>query len=234
MRDERADRRTIIGAGALLAGIGAAPAAIAGTRPAGGAGAAAGGAARYQPAFEPQDAWLDDPAKRHRLVFDTTSAAAAQSALFFADNFYTANKSGYGIEPAAIGVVIVVRHMSTPFGFNDSIWKKYGAIAAEQIKLEGAQAIAATKGNPLLSADASDKDAVTIATLAAKGARFAVCGMATHGMAMGIAKKTGAKAEDVEKDLRANLVPGGVIVPAGVLALNRAQEHGYAFSYVAD
>ena len=56
MRDERADRRTIIGAGALLAGIGAAPAAIAGTRPAGGAGAGVAAAASYRPAFEPQDA----------------------------------------------------------------------------------------------------------------------------------------------------------------------------------
>ena len=145
MRDERADRRTIIGAGALLAGIGAAPAAIAGTRPAGGAGAGAA-AARYQPAFEPQDAWMDDPAKRHRMVFDTTSASAAQSALFFADNFYTANKTGYGIAPQAVGVVIVLRHMSTPFGYNDAIWKKYGEAAAEQLMLKGAEAIKATKG----------------------------------------------------------------------------------------
>ncbi|MGN6277432.1 MAG: hypothetical protein ACTHM8_01755 [Sphingomonas sp.] len=229
MRDETANRRTVIGLGAMLAGASATPA-LAEVQRASDSGAAAG----YTPAFEPQDAWLDDPAKRHRMVLDTTSPGAAGSALFFADNFYTANKTGYGIAPQAVGVVIVLRHMSTPFGYNDAIWKKYGAAAADQLGLKGAQAIKATKGNPLLSADAGDKDAVTIASLAAKGARFAVCGMATHGMAMTIAKKAGAKAEDVEKELRANLVPGGIVVPAGVLAINRAQEHGYAFLYVAE
>lgn len=223
-----ADRRTIIGAGALLAGAGAVPALAEAQQ-----GAASGGGPAYTPQFEPQDAWLDDPAKRHRMVLDTTSADAAASALFYADNFYTANHSAYGIAPQALGVAIVLRHMSTPFGFNDAMWKKYGALIAAQLKLEGARAIAATTGNPLLSA-AKDKDAVTIAALAAKGARFAVCGMATHGLAMGLAKKTGAKAEDVEKELRANLAPGALMVAAGVVAINRAQEHGYAFMYVAE
>ncbi|MBY8826812.1 hypothetical protein [Hephaestia mangrovi] len=224
-----ADRRTIIGAGALLAGAGAVPALAEAQQ-----GAASGGGPAYTPQFEPQDAWLDDSAKRHRMVLDTTSADAAASALFYADNFYTANHSAYGIAPQALGVAIVLRHMSTPFGFNDAMWKKYGALIAAQLKLEGARAIAATTGNPLLSAAKDDKDAVTIAALAAKGARFAVCGMATHGLAMGLAKKTGAKAEDVEKELRANLAPGALMVAAGVVAINRAQEHGYAFMYVAE
>jgi hypothetical protein len=227
-RESSADRRAIITAGALLAGAGAAPARAA-------MGDAPPAGPRWQPAIEPQDAWFDRPGTRHRMVIDTTGAEAAKSAMFFADNFYASNKSGYGLEPAALGVAIVLRHMSTPFGFDDAMWAKYGAQWAKTLSLTGTDAIRATKGNPLLSAeDASDKDAVTLATLAGRGAIFPVCGMATHGGAMMLAKQTGGKAEAIEAELRAHLIPGGHMAASGIVALNRAQEHGYTFCYVPD
>jgi hypothetical protein len=188
----------------------------------------------WRPAFEPQDDWLERPGTRHRLVFDTITAKGAQDALFYADNFYQANKSAYGLGPDALGVVIVLRHMSTPIGYNDRIWAKYGDAFAEQLDLKGSQAIAAAHGNPLdaPSPGPSPKDAAaTLATLAKTGVRFAVCGMATEGIAGLIAKKTGQKSADVETEFRANLIAGGLIVAAGVVAVNRAQEHGYAFAY---
>jgi len=213
----------IIGAGALLAGAGAAPALAEGQGMAGGA--------TYTPRAEPQDAWLDNPATRHRMVIDTTSEAVVRNALFYSSNFYTANASEYRIAPRELGVAIVLRHLSTAFGFNDVIWKKYGAIIADQIKLTGDAAQAAAQGNPLMAADGKK---VTIAALAAKGARFAVCGMATHGLAGAIAGKTGGDSAAVEQQLRGHLVPGGVMVAAGVVAVNRAQEHGYTLLSVAE
>ncbi len=41
----------------------------------------------------------------------------------------------------------------------------------------------------------------------------------------------GATPEAVFAELTANLIRNGVMVPAGIVALGRAQEHGYAFSY---
>src|SRR3546814_19208642 len=79
-----------------------------------------------------------------------------------------------------------------------------------------------------------DDAPVTLASLAAKGARFAVCGMATQGMAAQIAKTSGKPAKTIEDELKANLIPGAVIVPAGIVAVDRAQEHGYAFVNVAE
>ena len=143
-------------------------------------------------------------------------------------------------------MIIVLRHMSTPFGYNDAIWAKYGSAFADKLKLEGEQAIRAVKTNPLLSAadDGKPKDKpkgkddddapVTLATLAAKGARFAVCGVATQGIAAQLAKDSGATAKTIEADLKANLIPGAVIVPAGIVAVDRAQEHGYAFVNIAE
>src|SRR3546814_21146257 len=69
-------------------------------------------------------------------------------------------------------------------------------------------------------------------SLAAKGARFAVCGMATQGMAAQIAKTSGKPAKTIEDELKANMIPGAVIVPDGIVAVDRAQGHGYAFVHV--
>ena len=63
--------------------------------------------------------------------------------------------------------------------------------------------------------------------------RLAVCSLATRGAATAIAKKSGAKVDDVFKELTEHLVPNARMVPAGIVAVSRAQERGYTFSYVA-
>ena len=59
------------------------------------------------------------------------------------------------------------------------------------------------------------------------GTHFAVCGMASRGLASSIAADTGLDADAVYKELMANTIPNSHVVSAGVLAVNRAQEHGY-------
>jgi intracellular sulfur oxidation DsrE/DsrF family protein len=71
----------------------------------------------------------------------------------------------------------------------------------------------------------------SISKLASKGVQFAVCGLATKVIAGLLAGKTGDAAA-IEAELRSNLVPNARIVPAGISAVNRAQEHGYSFAYV--
>jgi intracellular sulfur oxidation DsrE/DsrF family protein len=220
-----ADRRTILGAGALVAGAGAL------------AGAAraqdGGGASGWQPAREDIDSWLDKPGTRHRMMFDSVSADAAGRALHFANNVYLANQSGYGIGPEALGILVILRAMATGYGFNDAMWAKYNKAFVTMMKLEGDEAEKAKTANPLLAGSGGgDDEAVTLSMLHGKGARFAVCGMATHGASMYLAKSTGGDAAAIEAELKANLIPGAVIVPAGILAVGRAQEHGYAFAYV--
>lgn len=222
MSNKSYGRRAILGGGLMAAGIAgiAAPEAVL-------ARAAAPAAPAWRPQSEPQDAWLDRPATRHRLVVDTSSAASAGMGLLYADTFYASNLSGYGLRPETLAVVLVLRHLSTPFGYDDAVWSKYGAAFAEKLELKGEQAARAPHGNPLL-AGAAEADP-TLGSLFEKGARFAVCGVATHFMAMMLAKKTGGSAPAVEAELKAHLVPGAVLMASGVVAVNRAQEHGYTF-----
>lgn len=234
MRDRFEERRALIGGLGLTAAAGAL-ALPAGATP-------ASDVPTWSPTFEKEDAWLDKPGTRHRLVFDATTAPAAESAMFYADTYYAANKSGYALGPETLGVVIVMRHFATPFGYNDRIWSKYGSVFADKLKLQGDQAIRAARSNPLLTvkpgatakAKPGEDDAVTLSTLAAKGARFGICGVATKGIAEQLAKTNGTPPAAVEAELKANLVPGAVLAAAGIVAVNRAQEHGYAFVYIAD
>lgn len=224
------DRRTLIGAGALAAGAGLVASATTAR-----AQDTAGG--RWTPSFEEKDAWMDIPGTRHRMVYDTISADAFGEALFYAKNYYVANESGYGLKPETLGVIVIARHMSTPLAYSDAAWAKYGAGFAKMMQLEGANAELAKTRNPMFTAkkgeDQGMQAGANISALAAKGMRFAVCGMATAFIAQAMAKDAGMSADALEADLKANLVPGAVIVPAGIVAVERAQQHGYAFAYVA-
>src|SRR5467141_3468040 len=64
----------------------------------------------FQPARHALDNWLDQLKGNHRFVFDTTTVDAAGAALLYANNFYTANKAGYNLEPSNLAIVIVLRH----------------------------------------------------------------------------------------------------------------------------
>jgi intracellular sulfur oxidation DsrE/DsrF family protein len=202
-------------AGSRMAVLGAA---VAASAPAGTAQSNAG--ARWQPPRHTQDDWLDQISGQHRFVFDTTTAAGMNSALLFANNYYIANASGYGLKDSDLAVVIVTRHLSTPFAYNDSIWAKYG----EPISNFVDRTKEPSKKNMYLS---------QIDALVKRGAHVAVCQMATRALAGSIARATGGSTDDIYNEISANLVGNSHLVAAGIVAVNRAQERGYAFVYGA-
>jgi intracellular sulfur oxidation DsrE/DsrF family protein len=225
---EQFDRRGMFGVGALLAGAG-----FAAGSPGLAQAAPAGAAAR-----EAIDAWMDRPA-RHRLLLDTTTAGAAGAATDYAMNFIHANETGYGLKPQDLAVIIVLRHMSTPYAYGDATWRKHGKSFAKMLKLEGEEAIQAVSGNPLLANPEGSPPkgfewsfGPPLTLLAQKGAMFAVCALATQGIAQQLAKG-GGNAAAIETALKADLVANAHMVPAGIVAVGHAQERGYPFAYIA-
>lgn len=55
--------------------------------------------------------------------------------------------------------------------------------------------------------------------------------MATHRLAGGIAQSAGGNADAVYNELAANLLNNARLVPAGIVAVNRAQERGYSLAH---
>lgn len=187
----------------------------------------------WHPTMEAEDEWMDLPGK-HRFVFDSLSPKGAGEALFFANNYLVFSKSGYGLAPTDNATIIVMRHMATPFAYDDAMWKKYGAVWGKMLKHKDPKTKRIALRNTLMTAPpkAPADEAVSIPIMVGKGVHFAVCGAATHFIAGVIAKKTKDKADDIYADLAANLVSNAHMVPAGIVAVNRAQERGYAFSYI--
>jgi intracellular sulfur oxidation DsrE/DsrF family protein len=238
MEEYKADRRQLIGGGVILAAAGMAAACSSGARSENNSAAAATGS--WQPTADDKDSWLDKAGTRHRMVFDSLTGDGGSEALGFANNFIYVNTADYGLTPEQLGVVIVFRHMATPYGYNKAVWAKYGKGFAEKMGLKGEDAKRAATTNPhlerstFLESPPKGMEWInenSLGDLSGKGVRFAICGLATKAIAGMVAGKTG-NADAIEAEFKANLVPGALIVPAGISAVNRAQEHGYAFSYV--
>ena len=70
----------------------------------------------------------------------------------------------------------------------------------------------------------------TVDSLLKMGVHLAVCSTATRGIAGAIAEATGGNTDAIFNELVSNLVSTNArMVPAGIVAVNRAQERGYSF-----
>ncbi len=220
----------------ITAGAGAFGAVFSGGSIAAAQSAPAGGA--FQPARHAEDDWFDQTgAAKHRCFYDNTTPGGLGQALSFARNSFTANASGYKLADADLAQIICVRHTSTPFAFTDAMWVKYGSALSERADNF---VDPKTKQVPIVNVymagdygDALRNRSVTIDQLAKRGVRFAVCAMATRGAAQLAAQKSGGDVDAIFKELSENLIPNGRLVPAGIVAVNRAQERGYSLVYVA-
>jgi intracellular sulfur oxidation DsrE/DsrF family protein len=185
--------------------------------------------ASWRPARHDQDDWLDKIPGQHRYVFDTTTADGMGLALRFAWNYFTANQTGYGLKDSDLAVVLVLRHKATSFGYKDAIWAKYGKPLSEQAEFVDPK----TKQPPTVNVYAVESDvgeqSRSLGDLIKKGVHFGVCQMATRNISGRIARATGGDADAIFKELAANLVDNARLVPAGIVAVNRAQERGYSF-----
>lgn len=174
-------------------------------------------AAKWEPARHDQDNWMDELPGKHRFVFDTVGNASLGDAILFAGNYIVANRNDYGLQNGDLAIIVIIRHRSTSFGFNDAMWAKYGMQLASFAEVGNAP-----KTNP------HNTGGLSLDSLSKQGARYAVCSMATRRIAGSIAQATGGNADAVNAELVANLVPNARMVPAGIVAVNRAQERGYS------
>jgi intracellular sulfur oxidation DsrE/DsrF family protein len=212
-----------MGVGAGVAGAGLIGASAAEAQSAGETG--------WRPARHAQDDWYDKIPGVHRYLIDSASAEGFGWALQFAGNYYAANQEVYGLKDGDLAVIIVARHKSTSMGYNDAIWAKYGKQLSEQAEFVDPKTKEPPKVNVYAGPGDGSQQSGKMDALVKRGVQFAVCQMSTRGIAARIAKANGLETDAVVKEIVANLIPNARMVPAGVLAVNRAQEHGYSFVF---
>lgn len=189
----------------------------------------------YKPERHPQDDWLDQIPGKHRIFFDTVSANGAAEGITFASNYATANKSGYGLEVKDLAIVICYRHFSTLFAFNDAVWAKYGEAWGKVINFNDPATNAPPVRNVWNATGLPGRQpnrGVTIDMAVKRGFHFAICDMATRAFAGMAAKPGGATTDEIYAELKGSTLGNAHFAAAGIVAVNRAQERGYAFAYI--
>ena len=179
--------------------------------------------ARFESLRHAQDDWLDQIPGKHRYIVDAPNPDGFSSAIQFTTTYYNINVNEYGLKDNDLAVILVARHQSTAFGYSDAIWAKYSKPISDRNHVLDPK----TNQPPT-----SNLQRERLEPLIKRGLRLAVCQQSTRGYAGAIAMAMGLKQEEVFEELKANLLPNARLVPAGIVAVNRAQERGYSLASV--
>ena len=173
--------------------------------------------------------WVDRIATApQKAVIDSTKLEndALYTAVDIMDTFHEV----YNTPDDQTRVVVVMRHFGAAMGLTDAIWDKYAIGDERNVTDEATKK--PSRRNPFLRAAPNAKESwelnSKIEPLVARGMTALVCNRAMMGLASTLAKKANKQVEEVQTDLRANLVPGAVMMPNGIFALIRAQNAGCA------
>lgn len=169
---------------------------------------------------------LQRPA-RHRQVFAVAKVAGGVALAQMAHSL-DAYAIAFGEGPGTLHVAGVFYGRGVSLLLDDETWKAYSV--SEGLRRRDDDPGAPAEGNPFL------RDPANGASLAAqqkRGATFLACDNALADWAayfVTVSSGNDRTLDEIHRDLRAHLIPGAMLIPAGVAALNMAQE--VHFTYV--
>ena len=177
---------------------------------------------------------------RHKQLF--TSPRANNGAIFaYMRNSLNGYQFGWGEGPGTLHAAAVLNGLGVAQGVDDEMWARYGLAQVLARNGDPVKAPGAERGNPWLHAAAAyprndtDQNApfnqdASIETLARRGASFYVCNNALRGLALKTIEAGlggGKDADALHADLRRHIVPGSLLVPAGVTTIDALQQEHF-------
>ena len=167
------------------------------------------------------DAWMQRARGEHRQLFHSTSPGDG-AAMLMAINYLDVYAADYGAAPGHVSAVIGVHGAALPIGLNDAAWDKYELgkriNVTDPATKEPARRNVFAVGGP-----------ISIDTAIGRGVVLLVCNVALTLTARSLAAARSLPEADVYSDLRGSLIPGAILVPGLVVAMNRAQEKGFTY-----
>ncbi len=177
------------------------------------------------------DEWFEKGMKgSHRIAYDGPEPHQALPIIWTWAYYQTNNATGTPDEDQT--GVCVLRHNAIPFAMKSELWEKYKFGESFDITDNIAQAPATR--NPYYEPKEGDfflPPIQGIKDLQARGAMFCVCELAISVYSSFTAQAMELDPEEVKAEWVAGVLPGIQIVPSGVWALGRAQEHGAGYIY---
>lgn len=189
---------------------------------------------RFHPRRHDKDSWLEElgAGRGHRAFLDSSSGLGGATALNYANNILLGHREDYEGADSDYALIVCFRHQSTPLGYSDAMWEKYGGVFSRVTGLTALGSDEPLRVNPLnIERMGYANRGNTLAALRARGVQFAICSKATRSISGALAGATGGSAEDIYQELVKANIPQSRFVPAGVLAATRSQEYGYSLLY---
>jgi intracellular sulfur oxidation DsrE/DsrF family protein len=195
------------------------------------------------------DDWIKEVKGTHRCLFDFPQHKNGMPLLHILNylNTYSAAYKTAAGQVGAVGTFYSAgSQASIPLAFNDVVWKKYGLGAYTGLKDADGKPYTRNVFNrptpkdlhlvmqaidsPMIPALADAMPGLGIESLQKMGTTFVLCNNALGIWCLELEARGKGKAQDIDKELRANLLPGVTIVPAMVIAIEKAQEAGIKYN----
>nr|AUN35600.1 hypothetical protein [uncultured bacterium] len=180
------------------------------------------------------DEWFNQIKGKHRMVFDVTQPHEIFP--FAWPKVFLLTNAATGTPEKESSVVVILRHSAIGYALPDAIWAKYKL--GEVFKADDPKTKSPSLRNPFWKPAAGDFSvpgvgpvAIGINELQESGVMFCVCNMAITVYSAVIAGMNNLSKDDVQKELTAAVLPGIQLVPSGVWAVGRAQEHGCGYCF---
>jgi len=195
------------------------------------------------------DTWMSNVKGAHRALFDFPQHKNGVPLLHIANYINTYN-SAYKAGPGQVSTVGtfygIGGQSSIPLAFNDAMWAKYAL--GDYTGMKDASGKGYTRNvlyrptkqdlpllmqamqTPNIPMFADALPSIGIESLQKAGTTFLLCANAFGGWCAELEARGKGKAAELDKELRANLLPGVIIVPAMVIAIEQAQRAGIAYN----
>ena len=190
------------------------------------------------PSFDDQqmdetEQWFKKNIKgKHRIVYDGSTPHGGFPVIWNWAFLLTNNQTGSKDEE--ITAMTVLRHKAIPIAMKDSAWEKYPLAETFNInKSDGTP----YRRNPWYEPQDGDFPLPGIdgvKRLQERGSLFCVCDLATKVYSNAVAQQMNLDPTEVYNDWVSLIHPDIKIVPSGVWALGRAQEHGCGYIFAGE
>ena len=188
------------------------------------------------------DKWLDGITGSHKCIFDFP-AHKNGAGLVHIFNYITTYQGAYGVDISEISTIgtlySVGADSSIPMAFNDDMWGKYKF--GEYMSLDDPQTGKPSVRNLFWETMEGDKlprvgnigpfpDASVSALQANMGTTFLLCNNATIALGMDLNMIGFGEVDAIVAELKENIMPGVILVPAMVIAIEKAQAAGISYN----
>ena len=178
--------------------------------------------------------WFKQIRGKHRIVFD----APEPNEIFpFAwPRIFLVTNAATGTPEKDCSVLVVLRHTAIPYAMEDRLWSKYNF--GEIFKANDPKTNKPSTRNPFWKPKQGDFNIpgvgvvpIGINELQDSGVLFCACDMALTVYSGVVAQSLNLDPAEVKKDWVTGILPGIKVVPAGIWAINRAQEKGCSYCF---